>query len=98
MFSSVTRPPISHGLVVGKHPQNTLVRPLVHGSGFDRHGAVPSPLEPRAASLEAAEIAAAKTFNLNDWQRRRLLLRKDISLHTTSRAFATLSSSFRNGL
>ena len=25
---------------------------------------------------DAAEIAAAKTFDLNDWQRRRLLLRE----------------------
>ena len=30
----------------------------------------------RAASLEAAEAAAAKTFNLDDWQRKRLLLRE----------------------
>jgi hypothetical protein len=30
----------------------------------------------RAASVEAAEIAAAETFNLNDWQRKRLLLRE----------------------
>ena len=29
----------------------------------------------KAASLEAAEIAAAQTFNLTDWQRKRLLLR-----------------------
>ena len=29
----------------------------------------------KAANLEAAEIAAAKTFNLNDWKRKRLLLR-----------------------
>ena len=29
-----------------------------------------------AANLQAAEAAAAKTFNLNDWQRRRLLLRE----------------------
>jgi hypothetical protein len=30
----------------------------------------------QAASRGAAEIAAAETFNLNDWQRRRLLLRE----------------------
>jgi hypothetical protein len=30
----------------------------------------------QAASRDAAEIAAAETFNLNDWQRRRLLLRE----------------------
>jgi hypothetical protein len=30
----------------------------------------------KATSLEAAETAAAETFNLNDWQRRRLLLRE----------------------
>jgi hypothetical protein len=46
IFSSVARPLLSHGLVVGQHPQNTLVRPLVHGSGLDWHGAAPSPLEP----------------------------------------------------
>jgi hypothetical protein len=32
----------------------------------------------KGASREAAEIAAAETFNLNDWQRRRLLLREEI--------------------
>ena len=30
----------------------------------------------KATSLEAAETAAAETFNLNDWQRKRLLLRE----------------------
>jgi hypothetical protein len=30
----------------------------------------------KAASPDAAEIEAAKTFNLNEWQRRRLLLRE----------------------
>jgi hypothetical protein len=30
----------------------------------------------KATSLEAAEIAGAETFNLNDWQRKRLLLRE----------------------
>src|SRR4051812_18829316 len=45
VFSSVARPLLSHGLVVGQHPQNTLIRPLVHGSRLDRHGAAPSPLE-----------------------------------------------------
>jgi hypothetical protein len=30
----------------------------------------------QAASRDAAEIAAAETFNLNDWQRKRLLLRE----------------------
>ena len=30
----------------------------------------------KAASRETAEKAAAETFNLNDWQRRRLLLRE----------------------
>ncbi len=32
----------------------------------------------KAASIEAAEIAAAKRFDLNDWQRKRLLLRGQI--------------------
>jgi hypothetical protein len=32
----------------------------------------------KAASIEAAEIAAARTFNINDWQRKRLLLREQI--------------------
>jgi hypothetical protein len=30
----------------------------------------------KVTSLEAAEIAGAETFNLNDWQRKRLLLRE----------------------
>src|SRR4029453_18762464 len=34
IFSSVTRPLLSHGLVVGKHPQDTLVCPLMHTSRF----------------------------------------------------------------
>src|SRR5262245_31928592 len=38
-----TRPLLSHGLVIGKHPQNTLVCPLVHTSRFDRDGAVCAP-------------------------------------------------------
>jgi hypothetical protein len=42
IFSSVARPLLSDGLVVGKHPQKTLVRPLVHGSGLHRQGAAPS--------------------------------------------------------
>src|SRR4051794_37557359 len=42
-FSSVARPLLSHGL--GKHPQPTLVRPLVHASGLDRHRAARSPFE-----------------------------------------------------
>jgi hypothetical protein len=30
----------------------------------------------KAASPDAAEIEAAKTFNVNEWQRRSLLLRE----------------------
>ncbi|MFZ1198114.1 MAG: hypothetical protein WAN49_22120 [Pseudolabrys sp.] len=48
VFSSVTRPQLSHGLVVGKHPQDTLVRPLMHTSRFNRHRTMRAPFEPSA--------------------------------------------------
>jgi hypothetical protein len=47
-FASVACTLLSHRLVVGKHPQNTLVGSVVHGSGLHRQGAAPSPLEPRS--------------------------------------------------
>src|SRR4029079_15857085 len=50
--SSVACTLISYGLVVGKHPQDALVRPLMHTSRFDRHGAVCAPLEPSAQLLD----------------------------------------------
>jgi len=51
-FSSVACTLISYGLVVSKHPQDALVRPLMHTSRFDRHGAVCAPLEPSAQLLD----------------------------------------------
>jgi len=48
VLSSITRPLRSHGLVIGKHPQDTLVRPLMHTSRFDRDGAVCAPIEASA--------------------------------------------------
>jgi hypothetical protein len=56
-FSSVACTLISYGLVVGKHPQNALVRPLMHTSRFDRHGAVCAPLEPSAQLLDTTRRA-----------------------------------------
>jgi hypothetical protein len=47
-FASVARALLSHGLVVGKRPQNTLVRFLVHPFGPDRHSAAFSPFKSRA--------------------------------------------------
>ena len=41
VFSSVARTLPSRGLVVVKHPQDTLVCPLVHSSRLNWHGAVP---------------------------------------------------------
>src|SRR5262249_27318081 len=52
VFSSVTRPLLSHGLVVRQHPQNTLVRSLVHASRLDRRSAALSPFEPSAQLLD----------------------------------------------
>src|SRR5262245_58188337 len=48
VFSSITRPLLSHGLVIGKHPQDMLVSPLGHTSRLDRHGTVHAPFEPSA--------------------------------------------------
>jgi hypothetical protein len=57
VFSGVTRPLLSHRLVVGKHPQDTLVRPLLHTSRFDRHGTVRAPFEPSTQLLDATRRA-----------------------------------------
>jgi len=45
-------PLLSHGLVVRQHPQNTLVRSLVHASRLDRRSAARSPFEPSAQLLD----------------------------------------------
>jgi hypothetical protein len=50
--SSVTRPLLSHGLMVRQHPQNTLVRSLVHASRLNRHSAARSPFEPSTQLLD----------------------------------------------
>ena len=55
-FSSVACTLISDGLVVGKHLQDALVRPLMHTSRFDRHGAVCAPLEPSAQLLDTKRL------------------------------------------
>jgi hypothetical protein len=51
VFSSVTRALISHRLVMGKLPQNTLVRLLVHASRFDGYSAALSPFEAKSQFL-----------------------------------------------
>ena len=51
VFLSVTRPLLSYRFVVGKHPQDTLVGPLIHTSRFDRHRTVRAPFEPSAQLL-----------------------------------------------
>jgi hypothetical protein len=56
-FSSVACTLISYGLVVGKRPQDALVRPLMHTSRFDRHGAVCAPLEASAQLLDTTRRA-----------------------------------------
>ncbi|MGB7713425.1 MAG: hypothetical protein WBL81_00390, partial [Pseudolabrys sp.] len=48
VLSSITRPLLSHGFVIGKHPQNTLVCPLMHTSRFDRHRTMRAPFEAKA--------------------------------------------------
>jgi hypothetical protein len=57
VISSVTRPLLSHGLVVRQHPQNTLVRSLVHASRLDRHSAARSPFEPSTQLLDTTRRA-----------------------------------------
>src|SRR6476620_816850 len=57
VFSSVTRPLLSHRLVVGKHRQNMLVRLLTHTARFDRHGSVRAPFEPSAQLLDTTRRA-----------------------------------------
>jgi hypothetical protein len=54
---SVTRALLSHRLVVGKHPQDTLVRPLMHTSQLDRHRTVRTPFEPSAQLFETTRRA-----------------------------------------
>ena len=56
LFSSVARALLSHGLVIGQLPQNTLVRLLVHASRLDRHGTRP-PVEPSAQFLDTTRRA-----------------------------------------
>jgi len=51
VFSSVARTLLSHGLVVNKHPQDALVRSLVHTSRSDRHRTGRPPFEPSAQLL-----------------------------------------------
>jgi hypothetical protein len=57
VFSSVARALLSHGLVVGKHRQNTLVRLLVHGSRLERHGITQSPFQPSTQFLDTTRRA-----------------------------------------
>src|SRR5512139_2625661 len=57
VFSPVACSLLSHGLVIGKHPQETLVRPLMHTSRFDRHHTVRAPFEPIAQLLYTARRA-----------------------------------------
>jgi hypothetical protein len=40
VFSPVACSLLSHGLVIGKHPQDMLVRPLMHTSRFGRHSII----------------------------------------------------------
>lgn len=56
-FSSVARTLLSHGFVVGKHPQNTLVRFLVHGLRLDRDVTARSPFEPSPQFLDTTRRA-----------------------------------------
>jgi hypothetical protein len=57
VFSGVIRPSLSHRLVIGKHPQDALVRPLMHPAGFDRDGAARAPFEPSAQLLDTTRRA-----------------------------------------
>ena len=57
VFLSVTRPLLSYRLVVGKHPQDTLVSPLIHTSRFDRRRTVRAPFEPSAQLLDTTRRA-----------------------------------------
>ena len=56
-FSSVACTLISYGLVVGKHPHDALVRPLMHTSRLYRHSTACPPLEPSAQLLDTARRA-----------------------------------------
>jgi hypothetical protein len=57
ILSSIARALIPHRLVVGKLPQNTLVRLLVHTSRLDRHRAARSPFEAKAQFLDLTRRA-----------------------------------------
>jgi hypothetical protein len=57
IFSSVTRPLLSQRLVVGQHPQDSLVRSLVHAPRLDRDSAARSPFEPSAELLDTTRRA-----------------------------------------
>src|SRR5438874_5939191 len=57
VVSSVSRPLISYGLVVGQHPQDSAVRSLVHASRLNWHGTARSPLEPCAQFLNTTRRA-----------------------------------------
>ena len=57
VFSSVTRPLLSHGLVVRQHPPETLVRSLVHTTRLDRNCAARCPFEPSAQLLDTTRRA-----------------------------------------
>jgi hypothetical protein len=57
VFSTVTCTLVSDGLVVGKHPQNTLVCPLVHTSRLDWPGTVPAPFQSSAQFLDTPRRA-----------------------------------------
>jgi hypothetical protein len=53
VFSSITRPLLSHRLVVGQQSQDPLVRSLLHASRLNWHDTARSPLEPCAQFLHA---------------------------------------------
>jgi hypothetical protein len=57
IFSSVGGTLLSHRLVIGKHPQDVLVRPLMHTSRFNRHGTARAPFEPSTQLLDMTRRA-----------------------------------------
>jgi aquaporin Z len=95
VFASVARALFSNSLVVGKHAQDSLVRPLVHTSRLDRHGIVSAPI-PGWPNSRIASSRRKGRCNRLQCSTHGSNLRRDLSVscrrHSATRAACDLSA------